>query len=205
MNAKAALEGRSSPALPEVRGVSLSGSELTLELSDSAWWIGSDERRNFALTMTNVVEWKFSGQGITQTGNPLPGDRRFEILSEHPLLLNHGPRASIYGQDALPDPYRFFLEFHRLVRDVLKIPRDPVRYLNWGGTLNEWLSFVYSRTFLLLTAPVTVVEGAKELLEAQSASFIVLPETGNGEVAGRTLLLVGESWAIGDPPTFRAG
>lgn len=108
---------------------------------------------------------------------PLLGEppHLLRISDDDPLLWELGPRSQLFGTAPLPDPYRFFLEFTRLVRDELKIRRDPVRYLNWRGGLTEWLEIVYSRTFSLFTGPAPLAELAAELLERQAASYQLLP------------------------------
>lgn len=97
------------------------------------------------------------------------------IVADDPLLWELGPYSQIFGQAPLPDPYRFFLEYSRLVRDELKLRRDPVHYLNWRGGLSQWLEIVYSRVYSLMVAPSPLVESAIELLERQVATFEVLP------------------------------
>ena len=118
------------------------------------------------------------------------------LTDDHPILLDYGPRASIFGQAPLPDPYRFFLEFHKLIRDRLSIPREPIRYLNWPGRMSEWLGIVYGRSYNLLTAPAPVVQGASELLDAQLCEHHVLPEPPT-ESAPRKVLVVGDQWVVG--------
>ena len=120
------------------------------------------------------------------------------VRSVDPLLTEYDDWQSIFGQAPLPDPYRFFLEFHRLVRDVAGLPREPVEYLNFRGSMIQWLEVVYSRSYLLLSAPTSVVAGAQALLDAQSVPHIALPEPA-GKTSGANPKFVfrcGRSWIV---------
>ena len=127
---------------------------------------------------------------------------QMDILYDDPLLWEYGPYSQIFGQAPLPDPYRFFLEYSQLVRDELKLRRDPVHYLNWRGGLSLWLELVYSRVYSLMVAPSPLIEGAIELLDRQVASYEVLPATPQqtpqhaaGDAAP-VLVGLGDSWVV---------
>jgi len=143
-----------------------------------------------------TVEVEKPAEYVFHGASKLPEVSEVLLTDSHPLLLNYGPRASIFGQAPLPDPYRFFLEFHKLVRDKLAIPREPISYLNFPGRMSEWLGIVYSRSYNLLTAPASVVQGASELLDAQLCEHHVLPEPA---LVSHPLkvLVVGEQWVVG--------
>ncbi|MCB0325473.1 MAG: hypothetical protein KDD69_17945, partial [Bdellovibrionales bacterium] len=108
-------------------------------------------------------------QGVSECEVRLPEAAR-AVLSSHrddPLLWDYGPRSTLFGNAPLPDPPRFFHEFHELVRGQFRLERDPLRYLNWQGNFMEWRDRVVSRTYLLLTAPAPIAEAASQLLDDQ--------------------------------------
>jgi hypothetical protein len=166
--------------------------DVELRLVTPAWQAEDAPREaEFILRITSVAEQHIEPQLLAESG------LAFQLTADHPLLLDYGPRSSIFGQAPLPDPYRFFLEFHKLVRDTWKIPRDPVKYLNWQGSLSDWLVMVYSRSFNLLSAPVPIAEACRELLDAQVADYILLPDKPQPQLA-RQVVILGHSWWIGN-------
>lgn len=114
------------------------------------------------------------------------------------MLAEGGTWQSIFGQAPLPDPYRFFLEFQRAVRDRLSMSRDPVEYLNLPTSLASWVELVYGRSFLLLTAPLPVVEAALPLLDAQSMPHLPLPAANPLWAAAppKIFFCCGRSWVL---------
>lgn len=113
---------------------------------------------------------------IQHQSKNLSEPRELLTTSAHPLLLDYGPKASLFGRAPLPDPYRFFLEFHKLVRDQFAIEREPLRYLNYKGRMSEWLAVVYSRTYTVLSGPIELAEEATKLLDAQVAEYSLIPD-----------------------------
>ncbi len=162
--------------------VELSGRNLTVRVERSG--------KVQAIIASGLAEYAFRQEAKAQP-------RHFQLFSDHPLLLDYGPRAGIFGQAPLPDPYRFFLEFHKLVRDIISIPREPIHYLNWPGRMSEWLSIVYNRSYNLLTAPTAVAQGASELLDAQLCEHHILPEPPK-IAASLQVLTTGTEWVIAE-------
>lgn len=161
-------------------------------LEGENWWEEEPRKRGSTeVTLENVGEYSLSLR---------PGEKGGEILfsESHPLLGDFGAYASVFGQAPMPDPYRFFLEFHRLVRDELGLAREPVSYLNYPGTIGKWFGIVYQRSFGLLTAPLIVAEGAAKLLEAQAADHIVLPEPTRVSPPMGVAFICGKSWAVAE-------
>lgn len=120
------------------------------------------------LTCAGVEQYSFSGNTSSPAG--------LEVSKVHPLLWRYGPQATVFGTAPLPDPQRFFFDFYRLIREELQLPGDPALYLNGGQQFSRWLEFVGSRAYRLLTGPVPVTEGARELLDVQAAEYTVLPD-----------------------------
>jgi hypothetical protein len=118
-----------------------------------------------------------------------------ELSFEHPILWDYGPTASIFGNAPLPDPPKFYFDFHDLVSFRLGVPRDPNTYLNFTNSLDEWLAFVYSRTFQLLRAPKVIASKAGQLLENQAADFTLLPDDLEEDKA-LAVLVLGDSWVV---------
>jgi len=163
--------------------------ELRLEESGSALVSVSSANGDKSILASGVQEIS-----LTRKRDVVPTALR--LSSEHPLLADYGKRASLFGRAPLPDPYRFFLEFHKLVRDQFGIEREPLRYLNYKGRMSEWLAMVYSRTFNLLSGPSALVEAAAELLDAQVAEYTLLPDP-SPELAV-SLLEMGKFWIIAE-------
>lgn len=132
--------------------------------------------------------------GVEQDGNTL------EVLQESPLLWDYGSTSTIYGNAPLPDPPRFFFEFCQLVKFSLGIDRDPVAYLNWKNDFSEWLEFVFSRSYCLLSAPDPVVEATRSLLDVQAAEYAVLSDPAKErvleDVSSLKVVKIGPSWII---------
>lgn len=177
----AAVQWRGARA--QADGVIIEGAAL------EPWWEGSNE---FEIHCCGAVEsqLKFSPGALL-------GD--LSASGSHPLLWDYGGYSSIFGNAPLPDPPRFFHEFYQLVRSELGVPRDPVRYLNWSDHLSQWLEFVYSRTYQLLSAPAPIAEAACELLDVQAAEYTILPDPVEKQEPGSCELLAvsfGSSWVI---------
>ena len=175
-------------ALNELRATGEATVELSCAVPDS-WGIAAG---------TCVVR----AQGVveSQLNVSLPYQVPLRVSSSHPLLWDYGGYSSIFGNAPLPDPPRFFHEFYQLVRSDLGVPRDPVRYLNWKEHLGEWLEFVYSRTYQLLSAPAPIAEAATELLEVQAAEYTILADPPSEQMASFEALLAvvlgDDSWLI---------
>lgn len=119
-----------------------------------------------------------------------------ELLTTHPML---GDMVTLFGNAPLPDPPRFFFDFHRMC-SRLGVAGDPSRYLNWQGSLGQWLEFVYSRSYRLLTAPREVAEGCLELLDAQLADYYFMPDP---VAEPMQLLVLGPSIVVGKSVRIR--
>ncbi len=141
-------------------------------------------------------ELRFSFEGVRENTLSV-GSRAKDIgLSfEHPILWDYGPTGSIFGNAPLPDPPKFYFDFHNLVSYRLGVPRNPNTYLNFSSSLDEWLQFVYSRTFQLLGAPMEIASKAAKLLEAQAADFTLLPDEAK-EHPTLAVLFLGNSWIV---------
>ena len=126
--------------------------------------------------------------------DPVPGKLQSDRTGVR--LAAYGPQATIFGNAPLPDPPRFFFDFYRGVK-ALGYTSDPTLLLNGGPDLQQWLSFVYSRTYRLLSGPVAVVELAKELLEAQAVASMVLPDEPVAAPAESLQAVeIGKSWVV---------
>jgi hypothetical protein len=159
----------------------------------NAWWADSQPAK-LTLSVESVVEMQFS---------LLPGQlvQSAKIDPHSPLLWDYGPAASIFGNAPLPDPPRFFHEFHELVCGTLGIMRDPIKYLNWQGSFLGWRNIVVSRSFQLLSAGAPLVEAAAPLLDAQAAEYAILPDPPGGKASlsqpPSCALMLGDSWVLG--------
>lgn len=182
------------------------------QLSESSLFrfLRAEQSEEGGLTLTVSVEsaddrsvqLQFSCQGVFEsllkpTSQALPISQ-IQILDDDPLLWDYGPRSSIYGNAPLPDPPRFLFDFIKLFQPKLRGARDPLRYLNWRENFAEWREFVYSRSYLLLTAPQTIAEEtALLILDAQAAEYTVLPVEFPPVTPGpKAVLRIGDSWVV---------
>ncbi len=182
---------------PEDTECILSGIELgageagNFRFETKPWW-KSGENAEFLITMAKITEFSLH-EGIGSVVQSLGSSQ------ESPLFWNYQPQGSIFGHAPLPDPPRFFHEFHELILGTLGIKRDPITYLNWQKNFLGWRNIVLSRTYQLLHAPWQVVEASTELLDAQVADYHALPDrdvelpTEVPEIA----LEFGNSWVLG--------
>ena len=171
--------------------VSLTASEQSITLRGT-----NDAGTDNVITLSGVRE--------SRVVLPLPERVEISLQANHPLLWEYGPKSSIFGNAALPDPPRFFLDYYQAVTAQLQVPRDPAEYLNWQESLTEWLGFVYSRSYCLLSAPDPVVAVAKSLLDAQAAEYIALPDppsTDGQENSGLHVVVIGTSWIVCEKST----
>lgn len=162
-----------------------------MTIATQSWSEEVSTKIRLRLAFTDVVAAQLHSRTVG-LGSP--------VRHDDPMLCEIGPWQSIFGQAPLPDPYRFFLEFQRHVRDALGIVRDPAEYLNFRGSMGSWIELVYGRSYLLLTAPAAVIPGAVAMLEAQSVPHIALGETrGTPAIAAAPAALgfrCGRSWLI---------
>jgi len=112
----------------------------------------------------------------------------FTYSLDDPYLWNYGEWSSICGTAPLPDVPKFFYDFHEIVRDKLKVDRDPMTYLNTKSTILEWKNFVYSRAYSLLSAPTQVAKVACDLLDRQAAEYAMLKDPEIKTVPGLSLV-----------------
>lgn len=170
---------------------------LVLRFETSPWW-GTSSYSGFSLCLEDVCE---------NSLKMCPGDAVSQILleSDSSLLWDYGSTSTIFGNAPLPDPPRFFFEFFQLVKYRLGVPRDPAGYLNWKENFSEWLGFVYSRSYCLLSAPNPIVEGAIELLDVQAAEYAVLPNpidtVQSNSVEELSVFRLDDSWVIAKGPS----
>ena len=151
-------------------------SELDWEFQGLVYFNSQDAELRFKREGENLRLLALGIKELEHRHSDQPSLSALEVFEDHPMLLDYGPRASLFGRAPLPDPYRFFLEFHKLVRDEFAIDREPIRYLNYKGRMSEWLSIVYSRSFTAMTGPLVLAEAATKLLDAQVAEYTLIPE-----------------------------
>lgn len=117
-----------------------------------------------------------------------------EVLLDAPRLWTYGEHASIYGSAPLPDPDRFFARFADLVEHGLRTGLGTAAYL--GTDAEEWRRRVTGAApYLLLSAPVQVVEACLPYLDEQQAGYSVVRSAPRPSAALR-LVVIGESWII---------
>jgi hypothetical protein len=117
-----------------------------------------------------------------------------EVLLDAPRLWAYGEHASIYGNAPLPGPDRFFARFADLVEHGLRMGVGTSTYL--GTDAEEWRRRVTGAApYLLLTAPVRVVEACLPYLDEQQAEYSVVRSAGRPSAALQ-LVVIGESWII---------
>lgn len=191
------MTGGALPSKPDdlsvaVHSLRIENDAAKLKVEVIPWWQKGDEPVSLQFDLSGIRELSIQERS-------LPIDTtEFGVTDDDPLLWNFGPQSTIFGIAPLPDPYRFFLEFYRVVQRDLKLRRDPTSYLNWRTGMSDWLELVYSRAYNLLTAPTQVVEAAVPLLEAQVALFQVLPIQENTAQSEPRLLYFGDSWIVAD-------
>ncbi len=183
------LKGKSDVAITWSAMAAVEDATLTFDCSVDG--TSSQSSREFQIRATGVTESQLNFTG---------GKAVYLSASRtHPLLWDYGGYSSIVGNAPLPDPPRFFHEFYQLVRSELGVARDPVRYLNWNTHLSEWLEFVYSRSYQLLSAPAAIAEAATELLDVQAAEYVVLPDPPKEDAVPHDSLLalvLDDSWLV---------
>jgi hypothetical protein len=141
-----------------------SSGSVVLRLSVDNWpKIGIDSAQTILVELGGVRDCRLIGEG--------GGARTLAVEISGPLVWDQLTRCSIMGNAPLPDPPRFFLEFSGLLNDLGAV-RSASEYLNWRGGFSAWREIVYSRSFLLLTAPHEIGAAATELLENQAAEYI---------------------------------
>ena len=167
MNSEETFNSKPTDVPLTLAGFSLTGDDAEVQFTALAWWLPDSPRQAIHVRLGGVQSYSMTGSGASVA--------HAAIDRAHSLLVR-GPLTSVFGQAPLPDPYRFFLEFHKAVRERLSLSRDPISYLNWPGTVTKWFGLVYSRSYHLLTAVPDVAQAACELLDAQAAEYIALPE-----------------------------
>jgi len=153
------------------------------------------------ISIANVVELsltEFAAQVRTGAGARQSVEDNLSITKNAPLLWNYGSWSSIMATSSMPFPHQFFFGFHHLVSTQLGVDRDPSRYLNWRRDLNEWVSFVSGRAYLLLSAPDPIVAEATKLLDGQAVEYAVLPDPKPAVTTSEfQLISFGRSWLVG--------
>ena len=198
------MSGSALPTKPDdlsvtIHSLRIEADSAKLKVEVVPWWQKGTEPVALHFDLAGVQE-------LAIHESTLPCETvSFGIADEDPLLWNFGPQSTIFGIAPLPDPYRFFLEFYRVVQRDLKLRRDPTEYLNWRSGMSDWLELVYSRAYNLLTAPTPVVEAAVPLLEAQVALFQVLPVQTPTRSSAPRLLYFGDSWIVADDIAVKKG
>ncbi len=198
------MTGGALPSKPDdlvvtVQSLRLEGDAAKVKVELVPWWQKGDEPVALQFQLNGVREIE-----LKQPTIPFE-TTEFGVTADDPLLWNFGARSTIFGIAPLPDPYRFFLEFYRVVQRDLKLRRDPTEYLNWRSGMSDWLELVYSRAYNLLTAPTAVVDAAVPLLEAQVADFQVLPLNEPTTLSEPRLLYFGDSWIVADEIAVEKG
>lgn len=198
------MTGGALPSKPDdlpvgIHSLRIENDSAKLRVEVVPWWQKGTEPVALQFDLSGIREL-----AVHETTVPFE-TTSFGVADDDPLLWNFGPQSTIFGIAPLPDPYRFFLEFYRVVQRDLKLRRDPTEYLNWRSGMSDWLELVYSRAYNLLTAPTPVVEAAVPLLEAQVALFQVLPIQQPTPQSAPRLLYFGESWIVADEIAVKKG
>jgi hypothetical protein len=115
----------------------------------------------------------------------------FQILDEHPLLLNYlAPWQGVFVSQPAPDSALVVEELTRAINSITSGWRPASAYLNAGyahAVMEEGAG-------LLLRAPLPIVEAAKVILDRSSVRFSTLPF--QGPDATRRVLVAGENWVV---------
>jgi hypothetical protein len=162
-------------------------------LRTSPWWMEPARRPDEDGTLT--IDCREVLQAGLHVGQRQAEVEDLEVLLDAPRLWAYGEHASIYGNAPLPDPDRFFARFADLVEHGLRMGVGTSTYL--GTDAEEWRRRVTGAApYLLLTAPVQVVEACRPYLDEQPAEYSVIRSARRPSAAALQLVVVGESWII---------